>query len=166
MIKNQIQFYLSGSEVSRYHTVRTIQGETVGHHSHGVAVFCYLLSEQKPSAGLLMSANFHDLAEHVTGDLPSPSKKAYGIGEQVNELENKLLTEVGFELKLSERERRILKLADIYQGLCFSLSEVRLGNSRMQLIADRYSSYAEDMNIVGREREVYNAIWELHNDCE
>jgi len=164
MIKQQIKFYQDGSEVSRYHTVRTIQSESVGHHSHGVIMFCILLGYH--SSSILQAAAFHDLAEHVTGDLPSPSKKAYGIGEQVNELESRLLSTVKFDVEITGDEKRALKLADIFQGLSFSLSEVRLGNQRMQIVAERYAGYAEDLILVGKEREVCNAIWELHNESK
>ena len=81
-MKESLDFILAGSEVLRYHTVTTLMRETVGHHSHGVACLTLLLN---PNAGreLLTAALWHDLAEHQTGDIPSPAKREYGIGEQV-----------------------------------------------------------------------------------
>ena len=42
-MRKRIEFFLDGAETERYHTIRTLQRETVGHHSHGVAMFVVLL---------------------------------------------------------------------------------------------------------------------------
>lgn len=155
---SKIEFITAGSEVQRYHTLRTLQSETVGHHSHGVALFCDILSKGNPSSNLLKAALFHDLAEHQLGDIPSPAKKKYGIGEQVNELEEQLLSGVGLSVRLDPEEKRVLKLADIFQGMMFCVREVQLGNTRMREIYNRYRSYADELLLVGVEREVLGAI--------
>ena len=159
-MNNAIQFFLNGSEVKRYHTVRTLQEETVGHHSHGVALYCCFLTN--PSANLLIAALVHDLAEHQLGDIPSPAKKKYGIGEQVNELEARLLKDHHFDVELTDAEKRVLKLADIFQGMSFCLREMQLGNRRMREVFDRYRAYAEDMLLVGDEREVFGVIMGIY----
>lgn len=163
-MKQRVKFIMDGGEVTRYHTVRNIQNETVGHHSFGVAMYCYLMT--RPSTNLLMAALTHDLAEHQTGDIPSPSKKAYGIGEQVNALEEKLLRSVGLEFELTIDERRTLKLADIFQGMSFCLRELQLGNRNIETIYKRYASYAEDFVLVGDEQILYNVIQEFYNECK
>ena len=159
-MKKQIEFYQAGSEVVRYHTVHTLQRETVGHHSHGVAMLCALI-DPNCSARLLRAALLHDLAEHETGDLPSPAKRAYGIGAQVSELEDKLLLEANLEMpRLYEDERRTLKLADIAQGALLCVREIGLGNSKLRVVFDRYMSYAEALNPTARERELFDIIKE------
>jgi 5'-deoxynucleotidase YfbR-like HD superfamily hydrolase len=159
-MKKLLDFIVAGSEVKRYHTLRTIQEETVGHHSHMVALLCCVLTE--PTPNLLFAALIHDLAEHQLGDIPSPAKREYGIGEQVNEMEQRLLEDVGLftDGDLTKEEKRALKLADIFQGMIFCNSELQLGNKKMQLVLDRYKSYAEDMILVGIERELFNKIQE------
>lgn len=154
---DQIRFMIAGSEVTRYHTIRTIQTESVGHHSHQVAVLCAILYPNA-SAQLLKAALFHDLAEHVTGDIPSPSKKKYGIGEQVSELEDTLLRDVGFEIKLDAHDKRCLKFADIFQGALFCVRELQLGNEGLRIVYLRYKSYAEDMIPTGKEKEMLEII--------
>ena len=137
-----IKFITSGAAVKRYHTVTTLTQETVGHHSHVVAMFTLLL---KPDASrsLLMAALFHDLAEHQTGDIPSPSKREFGIGNKIEILEHELMASVGIIMpKLSDEEARILKLADIMQGLFFCVRESYLGNRLMDEIGERYFKYA------------------------
>jgi 5'-deoxynucleotidase YfbR-like HD superfamily hydrolase len=160
-MRKTLEFIVSGSEVTRYHTVTTLVRETVGHHSHGVAMMVLLINP-RASGSLLRAALMHDLAEHQTGDIPSPAKREYGIGEQVNELEHRLMLEAGIEFpELSAEDLRTLKLADIAQGAMYCLREVSLGNKMMQRIFRRYSEYAEAMEPVGREREVFNAIYDL-----
>jgi 5'-deoxynucleotidase YfbR-like HD superfamily hydrolase len=111
------------------------------------------------SAQLLKAALYHDLAECVTGDIPSPAKRLYGIGNQVSELEDKLLSDHGVSMpKLYPVEQRVLKLADIAQGALFCAREVELGNRKMSLVYARYMSYAEDMVLTGRERELFDTI--------
>lgn len=160
-MRDKLNFFIDGSKVKRYHTVETLKEETVGHHSHGVAMLCIFLAGE-PSAELLKAALLHDLAEHQLGDIPSPAKRAYGIGEQVSHLEDQLMQSVGLPMPiLTPAEARTLKLADIAQGALFCANEVMLGNVRMGKVLDRYMSYAEDMLLVGRERELFDIIEEL-----
>ena len=157
-MKNTLDFMLAGSDVKRYHTVTTLTSETVGHHSHGVALLC-LLFDPKASRELLMSAMYHDLAEFQTGDIPSPAKREFGIGGKVDELEKRLMTAAGIETPyLTPAERRTLKLSDVAQGALFCAREISLGNKPMRRVFDRYLSYAEELMLVGREREIFNLV--------
>lgn len=146
-MQRTLEFILSGSEVKRYHTVTTLTTETVGHHSHGVAMLCLMLRPNS-SKELLRAALCHDLAEHVTGDIPSPAKRLYGIGEQVSELEQTLLAEVGLAtFELTTDEQRLLKLADIAQGALYCLREVERGNRPMLKICARYLEYYDTLGL-------------------
>lgn len=159
-MKDTLEFTQAGADVKRYHTLLTLQSETVGHHSHGVAMLCLLLDPQA-SRRLLIAALTHDLAEHVTGDIPSPAKREYGIGDQVNELEQRLLNSVGLGVPmLYHYEARTLKLADILQGMLFCARELSLGNRRMRAVFNNYVSYAEAMEPVDRERVIFEIIKE------
>lgn len=160
-MRNRIEFFLDGAETERYHTIRTLQRETVGHHSHGVAMFVVLMGG---GMAVLRAALFHDLAEHILGDLPSPAKKKYGIGEQVNELEEQLLEGVGFNVELDVRSERILKFADIFQGMSFCSREVKMGNAKLVSVFYRYKTYAEELIPCGVEREIFDAIMEIWNE--
>lgn len=162
-MRSQLEFILSGSEVVRYHTVTTLQRETVGHHSHGVACLVLML-DPNASSNLLRAALYHDLSEHLTGDIPSPAKRAYGIGEQVDKLEQSLMSEAGLRFPaLLPGEERTLKLADIFHGALFCLREISLGNSRMRSVYDRYMSYAHQMILSGREKELLEIIEDSAN---
>ena len=157
-MRSSLDFILSGTEVRRYHTLTTLQVETVGHHSHGVAVICLLL-DPRASASLLKAALYHDLAEHVTGDIPSPAKRIYGIGEQVSSLEEGLLSLNGLSMpELTEDEQRTLKLADIAQGALFCLREIELGNLRMRTVYDRYLSYYDGLGLQTPEEHALRKV--------
>ena len=160
-MKQTLDFIIRGSEVTRYHTVRTIFPESVGEHSQMVALLCYLI-DPSCSRELLVAALAHDLAEHVLGDIPAPAKRQFGIGEQVNELEDKLLADAGFDLQLTDEEWRILKFGDIFQGMIKCGREISLGNSKLRDVFDRYCSYAEERMPTGRERELFNIIKEMY----
>ncbi len=161
-----LDFILAGAEVVRYHTVTTLQRETVGHHSHGVACLA-LMIDPEASRSLLLAALFHDLAEHQTGDIPSPAKREYGIGDQVDKLERRLMLEAGIMFpELNPEDARTLKLADIAHGALFCLREMSLGNRRMRAVYDRYMSYAHQMVLVGSAKRLFNLIEEMRHECE
>lgn len=165
-MKKTLNFLLAGAEVLRYHTVSTLQRETVGHHSHGVACLVLLL-EPQAGARLLRAALLHDLAEQYTGDIPSPAKREYGIGEQVDQLERRLMAEAGIAYpQLDPADTRILKLADIAHGALFCVRELSLGNRRMSRVYDRYLAYAHQMLLAGREAELFQLIEEMRRECE
>ena len=162
-MRKKLEFILAGTEVTRYHTVRTLVQETVGHHSHGVAMLCLFLAPDA-SANLLKAALVHDLAEHVLGDIPAPSKREFGIGEQVNRLEDMLLSQHNLDPEITKEEARILKLADIAQGALFCIRELSLGNSGIKIVFHRYVSYADSMILSGVERELFDLIKALYQE--
>lgn len=115
----------------------------------------------------MFAALVHDLAEHQVGDIPAPSKREFGIGEQINELESRLLSASGWgPQELTDSEARALKLADIAQGALYCVEELQRGNTKMRIVLGRYLSYAETMILVGDERILFNYIRELANECE
>lgn len=165
-MRQTLDFLLAGAEVNRFHTYTTLQNETVGHHSHGVACLV-LMMDPSASKAVLIAALFHDLSEHRTGDIPSPAKREYGIGEQVEKLELRLMLEAGVIFpELSPKDARTLKLADIAHGALFCLREMSLGNRRMRAVYDTYISYADKFRPVGLEKDLFNLIEEMRHECE
>lgn len=157
-MKNTLDFIIAGSEVKRYHTVTTLVTETVGHHSHGVAMLVLLLNPDA-SGTVLRAALIHDLAECETGDIPSPAKRRFGINEQMSAIEEEVLISHGVHFPyLFPDEERNLKLADLAHGALFCAREISLGNSTMRVVFNRYIEYAEEMKLVNVERELFDII--------
>lgn len=163
-MKDTLEFIAAGAEVTRYHTVFTINKETVGHHSHGVAMMV-LMMKPDASASLLKAALYHDLAEQVVGDIPSPAKRRFDLGQRLDQLEFDIIEQAGVQQPmLTAEEARTLKLADIAQGALFCAREVQLGNVRLEPVFNRYVSYAIEMGLEGREAALFTAISEIYNE--
>ncbi len=155
-LSSRLDFIRNGMMVKRYHTVRTVASDTVAQHSHGVAMLCWLLTEGKASAELLMAALTHDLSETNTGDIPSPTKRALGMSELDDE---NTLRRHGLYTSLTESEARTLSLADKMEGLLFCLEEIHMGNRHVEPVADKYQEYIEEMRpLHSTEQTVYNGI--------
>tara|TARA_R100001015_G_C4635048_1_gene203260 strand:- start:2483 stop:2980 length:498 start_codon:yes stop_codon:yes gene_type:complete len=160
-MKKTLEFILDGAAVKRFHTVTVLHEETVGHHSHNVAMMCLLLNPNA-SRNLLLAAMFHDLAEHKTGDIPSPAKREYNITEQVTSLESELMVKAGIKLPvLTEEEERTLKLADIASGMIYCIQEAQMGNNKMLKILNTYLKYTKQFFLSGREEDLFCHIEEL-----
>lgn len=132
-----IRRYRNGNRVRRYHTLDTIVGETVGHHSANLAILCVLLSDEKPSVNLLMAALTHDLAEQYTGDVPATAK--WDSPELKTALDNmeRRFDRYWFNAPLTAREQKVLKQADMLD-LCFkALEEINMGNNQFKPILAR-----------------------------
>ena len=113
---------LEAGRVSRYHAAPTVQAQTVGHHSFGVAVFVMYLTGGTASAALLFAALNHDSAEIFTGDVPFTTKRSH---PEAKALFDSLETEA-YEKNLipmpalTPAEQAILKMADTMEGLAWS----------------------------------------------
>lgn len=136
----QVRALFDGSAVRRFHTMCTVTENTVGQHSHGVAMFCMLFEDGKPSAALLMKALTHDLAEQYTGDVPSPAKRVLGIRQEFGEIEEQILNTLDFSIEVNGHEDVVLKLADCADGMLFCAKERMMGN-RSNMIKHAYGNY-------------------------
>lgn len=146
-MNTSLQFMWSGGNTRRYHTMRTVMEDTVGHHSYNVAC---IIMHLRPDcrAVLLRAALKHDMAEHMVGDMPAPTKRAMPdyvndagqsrtFREVFGEYEESRALEYGVALEegqLTEGERWVLKLADAMDGMRFCIQERQLGNSTGMLV--------------------------------
>lgn len=113
--------------VKRLHTLRTLNEQTLAAHSWGVAMLVMEVTE--PSAALLRAALVHDLHELATGDVPSPVKwENPDLENTLRAIEVKWDEENGTTLKLSEKERTILKWCDRFELALHCYEEMRMGN--------------------------------------
>ena len=118
-------------KVKRWHTVSTIQQQTVAEHSWGVAMICRELWPEDHK--LLEAALCHDLGEGLTGDVPWPVKRAnFVFKKHLDEIEESEQERLGCVVPLEPRQRSRLKIADMLEMMCFAVEEMELGNKNMQ----------------------------------
>lgn len=152
----QLKFIYEGGASKRYHTVDTHIKQDIAQHSFGVAWLCEYFTEETASKNLIMAALAHDLAEHKVGDIPSPAKRALGIGKMFDEFEQRYMDEAGIpRYELTAEEEIILKYADITDGLLFCLRERTLGNQHVDIIFDRFFNYAVQLEEAGIESQAF-----------
>lgn len=157
----RLEFIRRGGQTKRYHTKATLKENTVAHHSFGVAWLCALLVEGAPSANLLLAALAHDLAEQVTGDISSPTKRKFPVMArmiQIMETETLEVHGLNFEVTLTHNESRILKMADCLDGALFCISEMELGNRGMMDVYRRYCQYVDQLELTGKEHRIFAAV--------
>jgi 5'-deoxynucleotidase YfbR-like HD superfamily hydrolase len=135
-----------GASVRRFHTVPLVGEDSVGKHSHGVAVLCCALSNYHPSAELLKAALFHDLAEQETGDVPATTKWANPqiktLLETVEEQHNQAM---GLNVTLTPEEKLTLKWADMLDLMYFVVEQRELGNTNVKVIFERGRDYLSNL---------------------
>ena len=158
---NKLEFIRKGGMTKRYHTKNTINANTVAHHSFGVAWICALLTEGQPSVNLLLAALSHDLAEQVTGDISSPTKRKFPVmAEMIQAMESETLElhDLNYECLLTNSEKRLLKMADCLDGALFCISEMELGNKGMHDVYRRYCQYIGQLEPTGKEHRIFCAV--------
>ena len=166
-MRDKLLFIRQGGETERFHSLRTVFNETVGHHSFGVAWMIWLITEGKARAELLMAALQHDLAEHKTGDIPAPTKRQLNIRETVSALEDDLLVKAGFRVGgLSPEEDRILHTADVLDGMLACQRERALGNRLVRDCYFNFRQYASDAALHGVAKHIFVAISELWQEVD
>jgi len=155
--EKMLEFVRLGSLTKRYHTKHVIHENTVGHHSFGVAIIIYMLCPTA-SVNLIMAGLVHDLAEHITGDMSSPTKRMYPeMAALLHKLESQFLNDanLGFHETLSKEELRVLDMADKIDGMLYCIGELSLGNMSIVPIFNRYASYVEELKPTEQEYAIY-----------
>lgn len=144
-IRATLETLRRGALTKRYHGFSTIEGQNVGHHSHSVGILLWLITGGTTGYHM-MAALTHDMGEYIVGDLPSPTKRALGDAAraQIDDLEKNVLAAASLDfLELSPEEQQQLKLADIFDGLLFCITERSLGNQNIRGAYYTYRDYAE-----------------------
>lgn len=158
-----LKLLYSGVNTKRYHVVPTIHTETIGHHSHMVASLLVLLYPDC-KRNVIIAALFHDLAECMTGDIPSPSKRFMGkeFIDKLDALEEKVFidNEVVFP-ELSKEEKHQLKVCDILAGMVRCHYETALGNNHIIESFYNFASYFREQNCTNKKaQELYDWLYD------
>lgn len=154
-VHEQLQFIQNGRVTRRFHGLRMHDQQRVDSHSYGVAVLVLALirgNDYERRERLMRAALMHDLAEWKAGDIPAPTKRDLGPEwrKQFNDYEDGLLWLHGLEINLSERDKRVLKLADAAEGCLHCIEERLMGNMTIGPIFLEFWKYLE------QEQEITN----------
>lgn len=152
------ELYHAGA-VKRYHTMRTHETQTLAAHSWGVAMICIAISDDPPSAPLLMYALTHDLAEVETGDIPAPAKwGSREISEALTALEFDFEKRHNIVCDLSDTELEILQWADTMELIMYCGVELAMGNNFVLPTFNRGKSRLKSYGFpTVRAEDFYNA---------
>lgn len=116
---------LEAGRVLRYHSAPTVQPQTDGLHSFGVAVLALYVTNGEASGALLRECIMHDTPELFTGDAPFPVKRDHQpIKDAYDELElahrrMDLIPASGQQhvCTLDPHDAAVLKVCDTLEGL-------------------------------------------------
>lgn len=158
-LADAVQLLYRGRETQRFHCWPLNNKNTVGHHSHGVAMLYSLLRGVHGTYNGLMACLVHDLAEYDVGDVPAPTKRKTGIGKLVEAMESAILEPVGWEFPLCSEDQRALKLADCLDGMLFIARERCSGNRALDSAWYIYRDYVQSMGpFDAREQHIINNV--------
>lgn len=121
-----------------------MQRQTVAEHTWNVVRILLTVWPGVP-AGALAFAQFHDVAEVGTGDVPYPVKHNNPVlAAEMDRLEAQVIEDMGLTSYLSvsiEWQRRI-KMCDVIEMWEFGLEERHLGNRYADPIVERMEHFA------------------------
>jgi 5'-deoxynucleotidase YfbR-like HD superfamily hydrolase len=135
---------LAAGRVRRFHTARMVCPQDVAQHSFNV---CNLVRLLGGSMYAQLAAIHHDMGEYAVGDIPSPVKREFDTDtrRQIENMEEEGVEGCGLPLvALNDSDVRILKMADNLDGLITCIEEVRMGNTDLVPIGERYSEYLRE----------------------
>ena len=166
---DQLEFIYRGGKTKRFHTADTLTEQNVAEHSFGVAWICAVIYGEAVRKELLLAALAHDLAEHRVGDVSSVVKTQHPDLRQKLELmeTNHLVAhELDFAPDLSDEEKKVLKMADMMEGMLFCIRERWLGSRASVGIYGRYRAYTLKLEPSGKAKmlidQIHN-VWETVN---
>jgi 5'-deoxynucleotidase YfbR-like HD superfamily hydrolase len=135
-----------GSMVKRLHTQPTIHQETVSHHQ-GLIGSLMIATYPGIPRKLLVYGLTHDLGEYLTGDLPSPVKRAVPeLKGHLDKAESDYLIAHGFSIpELTDEERFLFKVYDNLAGMVSAYQEALMGNRNMKLVFNNFYDYYQDL---------------------
>lgn len=143
--------------VDRWHTERGMDAQTVADHTWGVMAILWLMYDGGPSPRLINLALFHDMGEHVTGDIPAPTKWANPqLKKIVDDIETSFLIgtiDSPVASYVDKEERIALKVADTLECMAQCYYQRRTGNLDADQVLYRLIVFLEefDRNPLGKD---------------
>ena len=125
----RLNMLLQAGAIKRYHTHPIIGEQTVASHTCRVMDVLVYLTDGMMSRDVLLAVLHHDRHEIETGDIPAVTKWAHPeLATWLDELELGWLEEFGLDTPLSEKDKKLLKQADMLELCLFARDQYLLGN--------------------------------------
>ncbi len=124
----RIRNILLSGDVVRFHNHAGIDKQKNSEHQWGCALIVQYIHPEC-SKELLLAALTHDAAEYVTGDIPFTAKLLNPeLKSILDEMERKWEQDNDVNFSISNGEKKILKIADVLEGMFFCIQQVRVGH--------------------------------------
>ena len=125
----QVEFARHASYVKRMH-VHRIVGDYTSHEHVNNMQNMYLLLCPSPTLNGVKAIQWHDAGEPGPGDVPSPAKAFFGLGQAINNIERCVRENFGLEVEgLTSYDSWWLKALDLLEFYLFCQDQLNLGNN-------------------------------------
>lgn len=131
----KLEDYMKGSNVVRCHALPANNRPTVGHHTMRVLLIIDEIYGGNPPPDLVRAALYHDIFEHVIGDIPAYAKMMFPeLRKVAHEAESTLADEAGLKAELVPNSTAflVLKIADMLEFIFWAQEELQLGNRGLE----------------------------------
>lgn len=148
--QEQAKLYLAtvkAGRVERWHTLDTNRTQNVADHTYGVLHTLLFITENECSRDLMVAAMFHDVAEHITGDIPHPFKQK--LKTLFDRMEDDVYDDMGINpfADITEEEKVILKQADLIEMGVWGTGELICGNANGMVILQNVLKALDGMTL-------------------
>lgn len=165
LLLSRLRMIERSARVRRYHTEPVSHIQNVGEHTYGVMWLVYLLTNGNASRELLLAAMMHDAPEHVTGDIPAPTKRLGDLKVVFDAMEDEVMAQLHIGIpSITDTEARTLKMADCLEGALFCAWELRRGNKDMAGSFRNYMAYIDQLHPQGVAADIVNHLKEEHRE--
>lgn len=146
--------------VNRYHTWPMIRPQSVGEHTHRVAMI-YLKLFGTPRVEVLIYILQHDLGEIFAGDVPFYSKRKFpALKEAIDVAEVAGLESLGLgQPELTKDEWTKFKTADLLEMYEYGQIEYRMGNQYGDIVSRNIMAALEEMLTFEQITDCKRLLW-------
>ena len=170
-----VKFAREAAEVQRTHGTPGLGDHSIAKHSFNMVTLLLILRPDAPRE-LIIACLKHDIPERITGDMPSPAKKAGIQNHDAQErAEHNIHMAVFGEnefLDLSDENKKWLSGLDMLDFYCYCKDQLMLGNRRVNTQMQRFhkrmktTSHLYPVEIVDLYHLIKDDPWEQMPDSE
>lgn len=170
-----IKFSREAAEVQRTHGTPGLGDHSIAKHSFNMVTMLLILRPDAPR-DLIIACLKHDIPERITGDMPSPAKKA-GIqnddAQETAEYNIQMAVFGEYEVEdLSVEDKKWLAGLDMLDFYCYCKDQLMFGNRRVNTQMKRFharmphSAHLYPVEIMDMYYKIKDDPWEQMPDSE